>query len=162
MRPTLTSRLCCSPLSALALIFPGTHSRPLCLLISPSPRVARWILFHHTSNGPRALHAGGPRDHSICTGRHMWVRALAASEGVGVGGGACCVLSRCHEDLSSRLGGCHGERNAARDQPLQPSLQTEERGDEPASLRTPHLCCSLPTAQPPLLLPLCTSVQLDN
>lgn len=147
-------------LSSPTPIYPRTLPHLLFPLCSLSPRVARLILFHHTSNRPDALRAGRTQGlqhlhretySNVCA--HVWGEGGLLRPPRG-GGRTRYATSRCHRDLNSRLGGCRGERDVAWDPPLQPSLGREERGEEPESLLTLHLCsillfspCSL--ASPP-------------
>lgn len=67
------------PFSYPTLIFTGTRRRPLYPLCSPSPWVARSIPFHHTSNGPDALHAGRTQGPQHLHGE-AYVGGYSASE----------------------------------------------------------------------------------
>lgn len=89
-------------------VFPGTQRHPP---LSPhfAPQVPEWLArfrFITLQTGPTRSTQGGPRDPNICTGRHV-LCGTPASEGLG---GTRSATSRCHWELSSRLGGCRRER----------------------------------------------------
>ena len=77
-----------------------------------------------------------------------------------------CAMSRCHWDLSSRLGGCHGGEDRRSEGPTpagQPAKGGERRRTGASPSTPPLLRSALLTLQlrSPLLLPLLTE-QLDN
>lgn len=169
MRRIPTSHFHCTLPHLLPTSFPGSHvfpgtqrHPPLSPLCSPGPRVARSIPFHHTSNGPNAIHAGrtqGP-EHLHGEACVVWYSSVR-----GAGGD-----TQCYEQMSlgaeQQAGGMpQGKRDIVRDPPLQPCLGKGERQEINLSfskhstfalLCSPHLA-----AQLPLLLPILT-VHLGN
>lgn len=112
-----------------------------------------------------ATSARGETRGCMCVCECEW-GAPASEGGRWWAGGGHRATSRCHRDPNSRLGGRRGgKRDGTRDPPLQPSLGREERGDQPESLQTLHLCSPLLSSpckpSSPRLLPLLT-VQLGN
>lgn len=149
MRRIPTSHFHCTLPHLLPTSFPGSHvfpgtqrHPPLSPLCSPGPRVARSIPFHHTSNGPNAIHAGrtqGP-EHLHGEACVVWYSSV---RGAG-GGGTRSATSRCHWELSSRLGDAAGkERHSEGPTPAALPGEGGETGDKPEFLQTLHLCSAL-------------------
>lgn len=148
MRRIPTSHFHCTLPHLLPTSFPGSHvfpgtqrHPPLSPLCSPGPRVARSIPFHHTSNGPNAIHAGrtqGP-EHLHGEACVVWYSSVR-----GAGGGHAVLRADVTGSWAAGWGDAAGkERHSEGPTPAALPGEGGETGDKPEFLQTLHLCSAL-------------------
>lgn len=121
-------------------VFACTLTQPPQRLCSQSPRVARSIRFITHQTGLTLSTKAGPRDCNICTAgldRCVW-GTLASEVGGwwGEGGDTSCNEQMSQGPKQQAGGMPQGKRDVVRDPPLNPSLGSQEAGDEPNCLQT--------------------------